>query len=94
MNGIIGEFKGIPFRRCKCGECPEIYEEGLARKYLTDEDTQVYFSEASVYFIECSECGEAEYSRTLERAIQEWNKKMEEINNEKERTENDPECNN
>jgi hypothetical protein len=76
MSGIIGKFKGVPIRRCRCGGCPAIYEEGLAKRYLTDENPQVYFSEVDAYFVECEECGDTEYASTLEEAIQRWNEEM------------------
>ena len=79
MNGIVGKFQGIPIRLCKCGVCPEIYEEGVAKRYLTDEYPQVYFSDATAYFVECGECGEAEYACTIEAAIKKWNEKMEAV---------------
>lgn len=77
MSGIIGEFKGIPIRRCRCGGEPLIFEEGLARRQLDGTDNEIYFTEFYNYSVECDECADGVYGDDIESTIRAWNYLME-----------------
>jgi hypothetical protein len=77
MDGIIGKFKDIPIRRCRCGGEPVIFEEGLSRRDLTGTDNEIYFTAFYNYSVECDECGDGVCGSDIEDTIRAWNYLME-----------------
>lgn len=57
---------------CQCGALPQIYQEGLAKRYI--ETKEMFFVEIYEYFVECEECGESASATKLHDAISVWNK--------------------